>query len=35
MSYYQRWLAELPHDVGLQVAHRNAERIFGIKLSSQ
>ena len=35
MSYYQRWLAELPRDVGLQVAHRNAERIFGIKLSSQ
>ena len=35
MSYYQRWLAEMPRDVGLQVAHRNAERIFGVKLSIQ
>ncbi len=29
MDYYQRWLAELPRDVALKVAHRNAERTFG------
>ena len=33
MDYYQRWLAELPRDVGNKIAHRNAERIFGIKLN--
>ncbi|MEQ1596171.1 MAG: amidohydrolase family protein [Casimicrobium sp.] len=32
MSYYQRWLAELPRDVALKVSHRNAERMFGITL---
>ncbi len=32
MDYYQRWLAELPRDVGSKIAHRNAERIFGITL---
>ena len=32
MDYYQRWLAELPRDVGNKIAHRNAERIFGIVL---
>jgi hypothetical protein len=32
MDYYQRWLAELPRDVGNKIAHRNAERIFGVKL---
>lgn len=32
MDYYQRWLAELPRDVALKVAHRNAERMFGITL---
>jgi len=34
MDYYQRWLAELPRDVAIKIAHRNGERIFGIKLSS-
>ena len=33
MDYYQRWLAELPRDVRNKIAHGNAERIFGIKLS--
>ena len=33
MDYYQRWLAELPRDVGNKIAHRNGERIFGIKLN--
>ncbi len=33
MDYYQRWLAELPRDIGNKIAHRNAERIFGIKLN--
>ena len=33
MDYYQRWLAELPRDVGNKIAHRNAERIFEIKLN--
>jgi Amidohydrolase len=33
MDYYQRWLAELPRDVGNKIAHRNAERIFGVKLN--
>jgi hypothetical protein len=32
MDYYQRWLAELPRDVGNKIAHRNAERIFGVTL---
>ena len=32
MHYYQSWLAELPRDVGNKIAHRNAERIFGITL---
>ncbi len=32
MDSYQRWLAELPRDVGNKIAHRNAERIFAIKL---
>ena len=32
MDYYQRWLAELPRDIGNKIAHRNAERIFGITL---
>lgn len=33
MDYYQRWLAELPRDIGNKIAHRNGERIFGIKLN--
>lgn len=33
MDYYQRWLAELPRDIGNKIAHRNSERIFGIKLN--
>ena len=33
MDYYQRWLAELPRDVGNKIAHRNGERIFGIKFN--
>ncbi len=33
MDYYQRWLAKLPRDVGNKIAHRNAERIFGITLN--
>lgn len=32
MDYYQRWLAQLPRDVGNKISHRNAERIFGITL---
>jgi hypothetical protein len=32
MDYYQRWLAELPRDVAVKIAHRNAERIFGVTL---
>ena len=32
IDYYQRWLAELPRDVVTKIAHRNAERIFGITL---
>ena len=32
MDYYQRWLAELPRDIGNKIAHRNAERIFGVML---
>ena len=35
MDYYQRWLAELPRDIGNKIAHRNAERIFGITLLSK
>ena len=33
MDYYQRWLAELPRDVAVKIAHGNGERMFGIKLS--
>ena len=32
MDYYQRWLAELPRDIGNKIAHRNAERIFGVTM---
>ena len=32
MNYYQRWLAELPRDIGNKIAHRNAERIFGVTM---
>ena len=32
MDYYQRWLAELPRDIGNKIAHRNGERIFGVTL---
>ncbi len=32
MDYYQRWLAQLPRDVGTKIAYRNGERIFGISL---
>lgn len=32
MDYYQRWLAELPRDVAVKIAHGNGERIFGISL---
>ncbi len=32
MNYYQRWLAQLPREVGNKISHRNAERIFGISL---
>lgn len=32
MDYYQRWLAELPRDVAVKIAHGNGERIFGITL---
>jgi len=34
MDYYQRWLAELPSDVAVRIAHGNGERIFGIKPSA-
>ncbi len=34
MDYYQRWLAELPRDVGTKIAYRNGERIFNVKLLS-
>ncbi|MEO7255714.1 MAG: amidohydrolase family protein [Casimicrobium sp.] len=34
MDYYQRWLAELPRDVGSKIAYRNGERIFDVKLLS-
>ena len=30
---YQRWLAELPRDVAVKIAHGNGERMFAIKLS--
>ena len=33
MDYYQRWLAQLPRDVATKIAHRNGERIFGVKLN--
>ena len=33
MDYYQRWLAELPRDIAVKIAHGNGERMFGIKLS--
>ena len=33
MEYYQRWLAELPRDIGNKIAHRNGERIFNVKLN--
>jgi Tat protein secretion system quality control protein TatD with DNase activity len=32
MSYYRKWLAELPKDKAEQIAFRNGERMFGIKL---
>jgi Tat protein secretion system quality control protein TatD with DNase activity len=32
MSYYRKWLAELPKDVAEKVAYKNGERMFEIKL---
>jgi hypothetical protein len=32
MAYYRKWLAELPREAAEQVAYKNGERIFGIKL---
>lgn len=32
MTYYRKWLAELPEGRSQQIAYRNAERIFGISL---
>lgn len=34
MDYYQRWLAELPRDIALKIAHRNAERLLGVNVST-
>jgi len=35
MDYYQRWLAELPREVAVKIAHGNGERMFGVTLSRQ
>jgi Tat protein secretion system quality control protein TatD with DNase activity len=32
MRYYRKWLSELPKDKAEQIAFRNGERMFGIKL---
>jgi Tat protein secretion system quality control protein TatD with DNase activity len=32
MGYYQKWLAELPKEKAEQIAFRNGERMFGVKL---
>jgi Tat protein secretion system quality control protein TatD with DNase activity len=32
MSYYRKWLAELPKEKAEQIAFRSGERMFGIKL---
>jgi Tat protein secretion system quality control protein TatD with DNase activity len=32
MTYYRKWLAELPRDAAENIAYRNGERMFGIKL---
>ncbi len=32
MTYYRKWLAELPREVAEKIAYKNSERIFAIKL---
>ena len=32
MAYYRKWLAELPRDAAENIAYKNGERMFGIKL---